>query len=377
MPEETSLTHNQSELLRAFFSLPPKRVVFSKRERKELWKFFKSHREIPGDYQLDVVCPALHLELVKALESGNNVQSAVMSECVYAQALADMFQLTDFGPAETASRWLDGPTQDLLQAHGMVARYAYRSGTGSRVLIQAGGHGGVDGALISVEDERIFTIEFKEPAAKASEPDLPPYGEDGHLVITEAWAKRNPHFIPMVNEQIDQKLNFFDVAGSNINSFSPTSVQVAVSQNYSGEKFADVICTEDVDAMLTVIPADQAAVWADIRGEIRPSGRNHYEVYTPDRLAATVMAMGGTVHDSVVTVSADALTATPPRGGEGISRFKIDPFFFVRAGDVTLGGGVATFTMKSVRQLRPTISAHMFFRKLKVGEVREFYVGGG
>ncbi len=378
MPESTpltTLTDNQAELLRAFYSLPPRRVVLSKIDRDALWELFKARREIPSD--LDLVCPALCSELLRALESGNNVQSAVMSECVYAQAFAEMFQLVEFGDSKIVNGWLDGATRSLLQAHGMVARYGYRSETGSRLLVQAGGHGGVDGALISVVNGKLFTIEFKEPAAKTSEPDLPPYGEDGYLVLTEAWAKKNPQFLPMLTEHIDGKLNFFEAAGSNIHSFSPESVQFAVSENYSGTKFADVICTEDVNAMLTMIPSNQAAVWADVRGEIRPAGRNHYQVYTPNGLAETIRGMGGAVHAGLVTVRADALTTSGPRGGEGISRFKISPLYFVRAVDVMLAGGVATFTMGAIRQLRPTISAHMFFRNLKVEEVKEFYVGGG
>ena len=97
---------------------------------------------------------------------------------------------------------------------------------GRRMLIQAGGCGGVDSALITVFDLKIFTIEFKEPGAKTSEPDLPKYGEDGILKITEEFLAQYPQFSAMLYEQAG--LNFFEVMGSNVNDFSPESINQAI-----------------------------------------------------------------------------------------------------------------------------------------------------
>ena len=74
------------------------------------------------------------------------------------------------------------------------------------MLIQAGGCGGIDSALITVMDLNVYTIEFKEPGAKTSEPDLPKYGEDGKIVITDDFISRYPQFEAMLREQKD--LNF-------------------------------------------------------------------------------------------------------------------------------------------------------------------------
>ena len=67
----------------------------------------------------------------------------------------------------------------LLKSYSLVPRYVYYNSDKSRMLIQAGGCNGIDSALITVMDLNIYTIEFKEQGAKASEPDLPKYGEDG------------------------------------------------------------------------------------------------------------------------------------------------------------------------------------------------------
>ena len=275
-----------------------------------------------------------------------------------------------------AYAWLTAPLENLIASYGLVTRYMYRNASGSRMLIQAGGHGGVDGMLISVIDNNVFTIEFKEPGAKTSEPDLPKYGEDGMIVLTDAWAGRYPQFVPMMLEQMTPPLNFFERAGTNVHSFSPSSIRAAVSENYAGKKFADVICVEDRAEYLTMLPANQAHLWADTRGEIRPAGRNHYQVFTPRRLQHEIDRLGASVDRGMVKVSAEKLEAVGPRGGTGISRYKITPLFFVRARDVNTTRGIAEFKLADVRQLNPTISAHMFFRGLDVQAVRAHYLGG-
>lgn len=347
-------------------------MFLSKYERNELWHSFKTNRTT-ANLDFDLRCPALVAELNKALESGNLVQSAVFSECVYAQALADHFGLTEFTNYSKNPRWLTPDLESLVRSYNLVVRYIYKDKTGSRILIQAGGHGGVDGALITVINKNVFTIEFKEPGAKTSEPDLPKYREDGNLILTDSWAGSNPQFIPMVREQIESNLNFWEAAGSNIHNFTPVSIQQAVSDNYASKKFADVICVEDKDAILTMIPSNQAHLWADIRGEIRPAGRNHYSVWTPERLRSIIKERGGSIEEGTIRIPSKSLCTVAPRGGVGISRYKIHPLFFVKASDVQISDGVAFFGIEKVRQLNPTIAAHMFFRELKVDTVKSYY----
>ena len=71
--------------------------------------------------------------------------------------------------------------------------------------------------------------------------------------------------------------------GNNEHNFSKESVNIAVSNNYT-KKYADVICTEDKESFLVMLPANQVQLWANIEGEIRPAGRNHYNVWTPNAL---------------------------------------------------------------------------------------------
>lgn len=370
------LTKLQAELMEDFYSLPLRKVLFPKRERDALWKSFKNTRLLPRNFDPGGSCPALAAEIAKALTAGQNLQSAIFSECVYAQALADHFGLTEFASCAANPRWLTGSVEALLRSYNLVARYLYKNTEGSRILIQAGGNGGVDGALISVIDNNIFTIEFKEPVSKVSELDLPKYAEDGNLLLTDDWAGKYPHFLPMIREQIALGLNFWVASGANVHGFTPASVQQAVSENYTGKKFADVICTEDSRGFLTMVPANQAHHWAKVKGEIRPAGRNPNSVWTPSKLESIVAQSGGTVAAGVVCMPLSGLVPAAPRGGTGISRYKISPIFLVRTADVTQHDGSARFLLSHVRQNRPTISAHMDFKGLKADNVMAYYLGG-
>lgn len=367
------LAKAQKEILSEFYQIAHTRVISTKKERHKIWSDFKKSRSIP-QIALLAQCPALLAELTKAISSGNNVQSAVFSECVYAQTLANMMDLTDFFVSATSPGCLSKPILNLISSYNMKPRYVYKSPDGRRALIQAGGYGGVDSALITVEDNNLFTIEFKEPGAKISELDLEPYGEDGFFVCTPEFLETNSNFEKMLKEQLDNRLNFWDAMGSNINNFHPKNVEIAVSENYAAKKFADVICVEDRKGFLTMIPANQVGLWAVIRGEIRPAGRNPHSVWTPLKFHNFLEAKGGQIRGKDVILPVSEMVTAKRRGGnDDIGRFKINPLFFVHAIDVDVDGDAASFKLTSVKQLRPTISAHMFFKKLRVAEVHEYY----
>lgn len=367
------LTLAQKIILTEFYLAPFARVVFNKTERKKIWDDFKETRQIPS-LNLATICPALLMELQKSSQSGKNVQSAVFSECVYAQTLAIMLNLTEFCSYPTPNAPLNTLIENKIAAHNLKPRYVYYSLDGKVVLVQAGGFGGVDAALIIPQISTPILIEFKEPGAKISEPDLPLYKEDGFLVSTQKFLQAYSHFEGMINYQLEKKMNFWDAMGSNVNDFDEKSVQEAISKNYATTKLADVICVEDANGYLTMLPADHVAAWADTRGEIRPAGRNPRKVWTPEALEKFIIALGGRVDDGVVVIPVGILgTATARGGSKKVSRLKINPLFFVYATDVEIVSGLAYFNLNKVRQLKPTISAHMFFRELQVAEVSDFY----
>lgn len=368
------LTKLQKEIMVEFYKIPATKVVYNKFARNILWKqAMKRNMDIDFD-KLKNVCPALHYEIQRSYESGKNIQSAIFSECVYAQTLANMLDLKLFINCYQIEKFISDDISRLLCSYHLVPRYVYSSEDKNKMLIQAGGPGGIDSALITVIDLVIYTIEFKEPNSKTSELDLPKYGEDGFLLIDDKWLRINPHFTRMLEEQ--KNLNFFENLGNNIHNFSKDSINFAVSNNYvATKKYADVICTEDEEGLLTMIPANQISLWAEIEGEIRPAGRNHYNVWTIAALRKTINQKNGIINENKVIINKQNLIERIERGGDKkISGYKINPIFFIYAKDCVIeNNNILTFDIEKVRQLNPTIAAKIFFRNLSHDNVKKHY----
>ena len=319
------LTQQQKEIMQEFYSAPATRVVFRKTERNQLWSKATSRA---SDLDFDFIrkkCPALEHQIQKSYLTGRNIQSAVFSECAYAQTFANMMNLTLFVNCAQQTDFIPEPIMRLLSSYSLVPRYVYSSTDKQRMFIQAGGCEGIDSAFITGNDRKIYTVEFKEPGAKISEPDLPKYQEDGFLVVTENWLENYPQFKSMLDEQ--KGLNFFDSMGHNINHFTQESIRLAVTTCYTGtNKHADVICTEDSRGNLVMIPTDQAFAWAKIEGEIRPAGRNHYQVWTPMALKRFLSQKGASIQNDMVTIHKNLLEECRQRGGNRkLSGYKVTP----------------------------------------------------
>ena len=229
-----ALTKNQREIMAEFYRKPATDVIFCKNERKILWDMATSRSNISLLEGEASKCPALLHQIRKSFETGDNIQSAVFSECVYAQTLANLFGLPKFVICSEEPNFIPEKVRNLIASYSLFPRYAYSTNDKSRMLIQAGSCEGIDSALITVIDLTIFTIEFKEPYAKSSEPDLPEYGEDGLLILTNEFRFKNPQFVPMVEEQIKKGLNFFEIMGNNVHDFSYESINTAITNNYNG-----------------------------------------------------------------------------------------------------------------------------------------------
>lgn len=369
-----NLSNSQKEVMTLFYEKPVGVISFNKSRRNEIWSDFKKSRVISEPLKLELKnkCPALLGELEKSARNIKNVQSAVFSECVYAQTLANIFGLREFLKSSMPN--LPKGVQEMLNAYHLTPRYVYKKEDDSVILVQAGGCADVDAALLYPKMHKCYLIEFKERGAKTSEPDLPKYLEDGYLTTNEKFQKKYPQFSKMIDEQIEKHLNFFEKLGVNIHDFSDESILEAVTENYNVQKYADVICTESSTGELIMIPANQVSKWADLEGEIRPAGRNNYGVWTPYALKKQLKSLGAFFEDGIVTVKADKLVGAHARGGDDkISRYKICTVFFVRPEDCIFSGNEISFYLKDVRQLNPTIAGKMFFRNFCPDDVKSFY----
>ena len=366
------LSKQQKEIMQLFYAVAPTKIVVLKKDYDKLWKTLTKGEKVAAqeEAKLTRICPAIVCEIQKSIADAHLIQSAVFSECAYAQTLANIFRLPVFTDYEN-DKTIDSHVLKLLESYFLVPRYIYANEAKSEFLIQAGGCGGVDSALIHLTDKAIYSIEFKEPGARATTADLPKYGEDAKMVISQEFIKKYPYYEDMLNEHKD--INFFDIMGSNITDFSPEAVRKAIIGNYStAKKYADVIVTADKNNYLTMLPSNQVDLFARLEGEIR-GGRNRCEVWTPKKLAYFIKQIGGSIDGNNVSIKADKLTDGKQRGGSDISRHKINPLFFVRVSDAMKNDGIVSFCLDKVQQLIPCITAKMFFKNLEYKQVLEHY----
>ena len=376
MSDPLILTDLQKKLMKYFYETPQLKISLNKVERKNIWDDFVKNRDIKNISHLEKVIPALYFEMEKALTQNQNIQSAVFSECVYAQALAAKFKLSKFEHyLRNVKIDLMATKEDSEKIPKLTARYAYSSPNGNEVLYQAGGAGAVDCAFKTETDPGFVMIELKESYARTSEPNLPKYGEDGNIVSSEEFEREYPQLVPMLKEHIEKNLNAFEHLGRNVKTFSNENIVKAVTENYSGKKFADFICTEDSNGFLVMLPSSDVSRWAKLEGELRPSGRNKAKVWTPIRLEKVLRDKGADIKSTNITMPLSFLKTTNKRGGSQTSRFKIDPSFFVYKKDLEIKGELVHFDVSAVNQLIPSITAKMDFRGLKMSDVKNYYLG--
>jgi len=184
------LTKEQIELLALFYSKKKTKAIFVKRERSKLWDTVTGRKIIDTEIltNIEKECPAIVYEIKKSKGNRKNIQSAVFSEYVYAQTLANMLNL-EF--VQNSCEALPEDIRKFLDEHCMHIRYYYSNSQNTELLFQAGSKNGVDCCLYVDNNgkHKFYTIEFKENYAKTSEPDLPKYGEDGILFVDKKFWK--------------------------------------------------------------------------------------------------------------------------------------------------------------------------------------------
>ncbi len=152
MEKQIPLTKMQKEIMQEFYSVDATRVVMNKNERNALWKKVVKREDIANLDEIQKVCPAIFHQIKRSYEGINNVQSAVFSECAYAQTLANMTGLKEFINCYDDPNFVPEQVANLLKSYFLTPRYIYANEDASRMLIQAGGCNGIDSALITVID---------------------------------------------------------------------------------------------------------------------------------------------------------------------------------------------------------------------------------
>jgi hypothetical protein len=373
------------DLLLEFYSTSSTKVTIPKAGRNRIWNHFKNHRELLSSEPGSTTVRSIESEIEDAISIRGALQRAVFSECVYTYDLARKLGLTEY-IKYSESLVITDKAKISLELLGLTPRYVYSNPKKTRFLVQAGGPNSFDAVLLDLEGNSNVKIEYKEPASKAREPDLH-YDESGYLVKTEKFMLDFKQLLPMLNEAISAKVNIFALADSgtkNFITFSTPSILKALDDNYMGDGTADVICTEDRNGYLVMMSANDITKFVDppnsrgisgIKGEIRSAGRNKYKVWAEAKLQEHISRLGGTISSTnQVRIESSRMKKTKGSGSSDTSRVKISSIFFVYKEDVVTSGGYTNFDLNAVRQIKATISAHMYFRKLRIDTVRDYYL---
>ena len=366
-------SENQIQLLLDFYSLPAEKVAYNKKERDSIWNNLKIPKEVDID-TIKMHSLAMAHQVQEKIAEHHNLQSGVLSECVYSQALANLFKLDIFFVYDENPNVIPETLSLIISNLSLLPRYVYTNPSRTKFLIQAGGCTSFDCALFETESNRFYKIEFKENYAKSGEPDLPWYDESGFIQNLDSWLENYPEYNLMINEK--RTVNIFENLGSNIGDFSYEAIDLVISNKSSKNRVADVVCTEGKNGHLVMLAQNDVPKFAKIEGEIRTAGRNHYNVQTPLFLRAVLNNLGATFSGDMVSIDKSKLALRKARGGgEKVSGYKINSVLFVYARDCTSDDNIVTFNLKVVRQIKPTIAAKMNFGNVNFNTLKEFYLG--
>ena len=364
-----------SRVLNAVYRNEMPTNLLNKVNRQKIVNDFKDQRSLNKFAHLKEKCPAMYEEIRKALDNKKNIQPGVFSECAYSQTLAAQMQLSTFEIHLNNKFHLENLSSSIREKiENLKVRYSFSSQDSKTILLQAGGAEDVDCAIIFFDLDEIIKIEFKESRAKISEPDLPRYGEDGYIMKSEIFHKQYPQFESMLEEQIQNRLNVFEHLGRNVHNFSEKSLIKAVDENYRNQKFADLIITEDEQGRLLPIATNDIAKFAKLKGELRPTGRNSYPVWTPNKLIQTITEKSGKIKNEIAEMPISSLAIAKARGSNKISRYKISQLFFIRQEYIEKSGNLVKFKLINVEQNISSISVIIDLSHLRFLDLKTYYL---
>ena len=366
-------------IIRRVYDQKPKPVSIQKKVRDLIFKHFRDPIKLSevtiGLPTIESVQSAINT----ALRTNKNLQSAILSECVYTFDIASLLGLSIYIECNGDFKSLPNALASQLRARKMVPRFAFSNAAKTEFLVQAGGPNAVDACYYSVATSEILWIEYKESEAKFGEADLL-YDDSGLLIKSTVFLKKHSHFVPMLDEAMKDDFNIFDYSAreKNYNVFRKATVSDAIV-NYFKEPISTIVFTEDEDSNLIAFLANDAPRFASkIQGEIRSAGRNPKKIFTNIHFKETFAKLGGAVSPAGECRIAKSKIKHYrfARGGiKGtMTGIKISSLYFVRCEDFGPSESEYLFNLKNVYQLKSSIASKGFYKHLRFDEVKDFYL---
>ncbi len=347
-------------------------TLLSNRQIKEIEDFYNKNYDKYGDinqFYSSNVTVARNIKKVKSVRCEverqfslkKRLQSGTLCECVMAETIAKMYNLDCFADVfHTYVR--DLPANILYRLRDdnnrILCRYIYyNSDDLSNFLIQYGNPTRYDADLY-LNDE-IVKIEFKDKIARAGEKETE-YDNNGKLIYTSKFAEENPDYIPLIN-RFNEGYNLIDIEG-NYQIVNNADNKAILRSYFRNLGFEILVSIDDNNELIAItedcIDMPDGREFLSLNGsEIRRAGKNSYRVFTPELLLRCIEKVDGIVSEDIVSIPIDNMTDRTNNGR--VTGKKINHLFFVSIENIKEENGNYLFSVKNVKQLKPTLCVHM------------------
>lgn len=300
-------------------------------------------------------------EIERQFNNKRLLQSGTLCECVLAQTIANMYNLNCFADVfHTYIRELPANIIYRLRAddNKILCRYIYYNKDDlNTFLIQYGNPTKYDADLYI--NNQIVKLEFKDKYSRLGEKETE-YNEEGKLIYTEEFARENPVYIPIINK-FNKEKNLIDLS-TNYPLYDE-EIRKSIFKTYFKKLGFDVLVSLDENNQLIAItedcidlPEEKKMISLD-GSEIRRAGKNAYTVFTPKLLQKSITNIKGIIKDDTVSIPIANMENRIYKGK--LTGKKINHLFFVTLEKIKEKDDNYIFSITDVRQLKPTLSAHM------------------
>lgn len=347
-------------------------MLLSNQEIKEIEEFYNKNYDkyisIEEFYALDKSVArkikkvkSVRAEIERQFEIKKKLQAGTLCECVMAETIAYMYKLDFFADVfHTYIRELPANILYRLRDDNnkILCRYIYYNKEDlDTFLIQYGNPTRYDADLYI--NKRIVKLEFKDKVARAGEKETE-YNDEGKLVYSEKFLLENSEYIPLI-EQFNKENNIIDLVSNY--EIKAEKDRKAILKAYFRNLGFEALVSLDDNSQLVVIteeciePGNDKEILSLEGSEIRRTGKNPYNVFTPQLLLTSIEKIGGKLINGYVKISVGKMTDRT-RDGK-VTGKKINHLFFVRIKNIKKEAGFYVFLLNDVKQIKPTLCVHM------------------
>ena len=320
----------------------------------------------------------VNAEVERQFKSKKLLQEGTLCECVLAQTIAKIYNLNDF--ADLFHTYIRELPANIIYSlrddeNKILCRYLYyNKDNPNTFLIQYGNPTKYDADLYI--NNQIVKLEFKDKFARIGEKETE-YNEEGKLIYTEEFATKNPVYLPIINK-FNKEKNLIDLS-TNYPLYDEEIRKSIFKAYFKNLGFDVLVSLDDSNQLIAItedcidLPEEKKMISLD-GSEIRRAGKNDYTVFTPKLLQKSITDIKGIIKDDTVSIPIANMENRIYKGK--LTGKKINHLFFVTLEKIENKDDKYIFSLNDVRQLKPTLSAHMHIIASRK-ELIEYYKKSG